>query len=239
MYTSLQTFHLNVIVVVNNTTVTAVATKEPLNVYCSQCKTAIKQFRYYCSYCKTSTNDQGFQLCLSCFDHSFPNWHQHPRSSFAVQAVNENSSKPQDAILWEEDVMLGQQDYTMSEIDASLEASKVFTGATDTATQDNEGYLFLQKWKDRKICAFCNDDDDNSQDLGSFIGPFVSTIAKLGQERRRIFWAHDACARYSPEVKCVTLPNATSNEKWYNVTRALKRGRSMVNNTHSITMATC
>ncbi|CAG8831178.1 6220_t:CDS:2, partial [Racocetra persica] len=31
------------------------------------------------------------------------------------------------------------------------------------------GYLYLQAWNSRKICGFCNDDDD--QQLGGFIGP--------------------------------------------------------------------
>ncbi|RCH85744.1 hypothetical protein CU098_000026, partial [Rhizopus stolonifer] len=77
-------------------------------------------------------------------------------------------------------------------------------------------------WRRRKVCAFCNDDDDNSEELGQFIGPFIiSTFNKNGVEKKRSFWAHDACARYSPEVFC------TPEGKWYNVTLALRRGRGM------------
>ena len=102
------------------------------------------------------------------------------------------------------------------------EASKVFTGdaAINTAEQ---GYRYLKRWQRRKVCAFCNDDDDTSTELGQFIGPFViATYNKNGVERKRQFWAHDACARYSPEVFC------TPEGKWYNVTLALRRGRGMV-----------
>lgn len=105
------------------------------------------------------------------------------------------------------------------------EASQVFTGssAIDTAEQ---GYKYLKRWQRRKVCAFCNDDDDTSEDLGKFIGPFViATFNKNGVERKRQFWVHDACARYSPEVFC------TPEGKWYNVTLALRRGRGMVSNT--------
>lgn len=130
-------------------------------------------------------------------------------------------------VLWEEDVLQKQDNDSIEEggeADTPLNASKVFTGIDDISTQDKHGYLFLQKWKDRKICAFCNDDDDSSQELGPFIGPFINTpIKKLGQERKRTFWAHDACARYSPEVSY-----AADEGKWYNVARALRRGRSMV-----------
>lgn len=115
------------------------------------------------------------------------------------------------------------QDECMDETALSLEASKIFTGVDDIAAHDKHGYLFLQKWSNRKICAFCNDDDDSSQELGSFVGPFVSITTKLGQEKKRTFWVHDACARYSPEVRFSAVDG-----KWYNVTRALKRGRSMV-----------
>ncbi|KAI8638993.1 hypothetical protein BD408DRAFT_446320 [Parasitella parasitica] len=196
-------------------------------VWCSQCTTEIKQFRYYCSYCEGSSstapnnghNSQSFQLCLTCFDHCFPSWHQHPRSGFATQAVTNNLQQVHDsAILWEQDI-LQEQD---SNADMPLEASKVFTGIDDISTQDRHGYLFLQKWKNRKMCAFCNDDEENSQELGSFVGPFISTIMKLGQEKKRAFWTHHACAQYSPEVVY-----SAEDGKWYNVTRALIRGRSM------------
>lgn len=101
------------------------------------------------------------------------------------------------------------------------DASSIFTG--ETPIEGDQGYKFLKRWKRRKVCAFCNDDDDTSEDLGSFIGPFIiATYNKNGVEKKRSFWAHDACARYSPEVFC------TPEGKWYNVTLALRRGRGMV-----------
>lgn len=108
----------------------------------------------------------------------------------------------------------------------AIDASKVFTG--DVPIDTDEGYKYLKRWRRRKVCAFCNDDDDTSDDLGQFIGPFViATFNKNGVEKKRSFWAHDSCARYSPEVFC------TPEGKWYNVTLALRRGRGMVKYTFS------
>lgn len=184
--------------------------------------------------------------CCRCFDQQFPFWHEHPRSSFAVQAVIDAEAGPMPVkgelvTVWEEDVIedlnsaaavknTDGEDTTTTTTTATTskqadhveEASQVFTGssAIDTAEQ---GYKYLKRWQRRKVCAFCNDDDDTSEDLGKFIGPFViATFNKNGVERKRQFWVHDACARYSPEVFC------TPEGKWYNVTLALRRGRGMV-----------
>lgn len=101
------------------------------------------------------------------------------------------------------------------------DASKIFTGTVPFDT--DQGYKYLKRWRRRKVCAFCNDDEDTSEELGHFIGPFViATFNKNGVEKKRSFWAHDSCARYSPEVFC------TPEGKWYNVTLALRRGRGMV-----------
>ncbi|KAI9498996.1 hypothetical protein BDB00DRAFT_753869 [Zychaea mexicana] len=184
-------------------------------VYCNQCNVVIKQFRYYCTYCETPSEGydyESFELCLRCFDQNFPFWHDHPRSSFAVQAVINAEIGPMPikgelVTVWEEDIV--------------EEASKVFTGDASIEIAE-QGYKYLKRWQRRKVCAFCNDDDDTSSELGSFIGPFViATYNKNGVERKRQFWAHDACARYSPEVFC------TPEGKWYNVTLALRRGRGM------------
>jgi hypothetical protein len=106
----------------------------------------------------------------------------------------------------------------------SLEVSQIFPG--QTAIGLDQGYKYLKRWQRRKVCAFCNDDDDTSEDLGKFIGPFVITsINKNGALKKRSFWVHDACARHSPEVFC------TPEGKWYNVTLALRRGRGVVRGT--------
>ncbi|ORY92997.1 hypothetical protein BCR43DRAFT_496172 [Syncephalastrum racemosum] len=213
-------------------------------VYCNQCKVVIRQFRYYCTYCETPSEGhdyESFELCLKCFDQNFPFMHEHPRSGFAVQSVIDSAIGPMPikgelVTVWEED-MIGDlpEEKTTSEnapheeegLPAKaqdrpahpMEASQVFDGNQAIQTAD-EGYAVLKRWQRRKVCAFCNDDDDTSDELGAFIGPFViATFNKNGIECKRQFWAHDACARYSPEVFC------TPEGKWYNVTLALRRGR--------------
>lgn len=117
--------------------------------------------------------------------------------------------------VWEEDVLEEEP------LQEDTNASNIFTG--EIPIDSDQGYKYLKRWKRRKVCAFCNDDDDTSEELGQFIGPFViATYNKNGVEKKRSFWAHDACARYSPEVFC------TPEGKWYNVTLALRRGRGMV-----------
>ncbi|KAI8875798.1 hypothetical protein K501DRAFT_327341 [Backusella circina FSU 941] len=212
-------------------------------VYCNQCNIVIKQFRYYCTYCETPSagcDYHSFELCLRCFDQNFPFWHDHPRSSFAIQAVIDKEVGPMPikgelVTVWEEDVLEESVNITNedeekngeeniepmfeSKID-SVDASKVFSG--DASITTDQGYKYLKRWKRRKVCAFCNDDDDTSNELGQFIGPFIiATFNKNGVEKKRSFWAHDSCARYSPEVFC------TPEGKWYNVTLALRRGRGM------------
>ncbi|KAI9256415.1 hypothetical protein EDC94DRAFT_523179 [Helicostylum pulchrum] len=204
-------------------------------VYCNQCNIVIKQFRYYCTYCETPSpghDYQSFELCLRCFDQNFPFWHQHPRSSFAIQAVIDAEIGPRPikgelVTVWEEDILEelpGKDELPLLTGSAVLEENKlvdlIFTGNVPIDT--DQGYKYLKRWRRRKVCAFCNDDDDTSDDLGQFIGPFViATFNKNGVEKKRSFWAHDSCARYSPEVFC------TPEGKWYNVTLALRRGRGM------------
>ncbi|KAI8988488.1 hypothetical protein BDF20DRAFT_855924 [Mycotypha africana] len=224
-------------------------------VYCNQCNVVIKQFRYYCTYCETPSagyDYQSFELCLQCFDQNFPVWHEHPRSSFAVQSVINADVGPRPikgelVTIWEEDILEKNNESnttanetirsnnnstdvaskpvenTNMQVDVeekALDASKIFTG--DKAFAEDQGYQYLKKWRRRKVCAFCNDDADTSEELGQFIGPFITaTFNKNGVEKKRTFWAHDSCARYSPEVFC------TPEGKWYNVTLALRRGRGM------------
>lgn len=178
-----------------------------------------------------------------CFDQNFPFMHEHPRSGFAVQSVIDSAIGPMPikgelVTVWEEDVMdeLPEQTETQGEDTPQeatpakthdtpahpIEASQVFDGQRAIQTAE-EGYEALKRWQRRKVCAFCNDDDDTSDELGAFIGPFlIATFNKNGVECKRQFWAHDACARYSPEVFC------TPEGKWYNVTLALRRGRGNV-----------
>ncbi|KAJ2889051.1 hypothetical protein FB639_000194 [Coemansia asiatica] len=74
-------------------------------------------------------------------------------------------------------------------------------------------------------CAFCGSADPaQTAALGGFAGglPFVLPSNVGGQIRRQRFWAHDACARGSPEVL------VSASGQWYNVAAALRRGRTIV-----------
>lgn len=177
----------------------------------------INKFRYYCTYCEAPTDSQTiqtFDLCLKCFDQDFPFWHEHPRSGFAVQALLETKDDVQEYISpsWEEDVI--DPDYVPDATDECF--------PSNAPIESDEGYKYLSQWKKRKICSLCND-DDTSADLGGFVGPFIiETFNKRGEEKRKTFWIHDACGRFSPEVV------VTKENKWYNVTIALRRGRGVV-----------
>ncbi|CAB5184504.1 uncharacterized protein OCT59_029662 [Rhizophagus irregularis] len=187
-------------------------------IYCDQCNVVIKQFRYFCTYCESRSegNDyKSFELCVWCFAHQFPNYHEHPRCSFAVQSVIDDeaikmSSKGEVVKTFERDVF----DTTYKEPEFDITSDKM---PLDT----DMGYLYLQAWNMRKICGFCNDDDTNQ--LGGFIAPypFVSNTYTRYGEKQKTFWSHYACAKYSPEVFF------TKSNEWYNVTLAWKRGRSM------------
>ncbi|RUP51248.1 hypothetical protein BC936DRAFT_149251, partial [Jimgerdemannia flammicorona] len=190
-------------------------------VYCNQCHIMIKQFRYYCTYCEVPSEGsdyQSFELCLWCFSHQFPEYHHHPRSSFAVQSIMNTDElgpvpvKGELVSTYEKDVV--DVDYQSDTEDQELLRA-------DMPLDSDKGYAYLKRWSKRKICSFCNDDDTSGQ-YGGFIGPFViATMNRRGEEKKRSFWVHDACARYSPEVF------VTKEDEWYNVTAALRRGRGM------------
>ncbi|CAG8488341.1 2903_t:CDS:10 [Ambispora gerdemannii] len=187
-------------------------------IYCNQCNVIIKQYRYYCTYCELPSegNDyQSFELCIWCFAHCFPEDHQHPRCSFAMQSVLDGeaptvSSKGELISTFEKD------EFDMSYKDDNSKILNEFI-----PPESDMGYLYLKAWNSRKICGFCN--DDNDQHLEGFIEPypFVSRASTRHGERKRTFWAHYACAKYSPEVL------QTKDNDWYNVTIAWRRGRSM------------
>ncbi|ORX72700.1 hypothetical protein DL89DRAFT_81687 [Linderina pennispora] len=73
-------------------------------------------------------------------------------------------------------------------------------------------------------CAFCGDADPCDDTLGGFVNnqPFIlTTTTESGSVRRQRFWAHYACAKYSPEVL------VSKDNKWYNVAVALRRARTI------------
>ncbi|ORX89490.1 hypothetical protein K493DRAFT_340602 [Basidiobolus meristosporus CBS 931.73] len=194
---------------------------EKWKVYCNQCKVVIKQIRYYCTYCENPSEGydyESFDLCLWCFSRKFPRKHQHPRSSFAVEYIMEDANIELAPIIgelvtkYEKDIF----DESYTEIDGKPYMQAV-------CCEEDRSHISLLKWKKRKICAFCNDEDPNI--LGGFIGPKPFVYIKVtneGNKKRKSFWTHDACARYSPEVV------QTKEGDWYNVSMALNRGRKMV-----------
>ncbi|CAJ0649176.1 3157_t:CDS:10 [Entrophospora sp. SA101] len=158
---------------------------------------------------------KSFELCAWCYGHQFPNYHEHPRCSFAVQSIIDDdaikmSSKGEVISTFDKDTC----DTTYTEENLEILNSNI-------PIENDMGYLYLKAWSSRKICCFCNDDDPNQ--LGNFIGPypFIANIYTRHGERQKRFWSHYACAKYSPEVY------VTKNNEWYNVTIAWKRGRSM------------
>ncbi|KAK9722491.1 hypothetical protein K7432_002643 [Basidiobolus ranarum] len=193
---------------------------EKWKVYCNQCKVVIKQIRYYCTYCENPSEGydyESFDLCLWCFSRKFPRKHQHPRSSFAVEYIMEDANIELAPIIgelvtkYEKDLF----DESYTEIDGKPYMQAVIC-------EEDRSHISLLKWKKRKICAFCNDEDPNI--LGGFIGPQPFVYIKVtteGSKKRKSFWTHDACARYSPEVV------QTKEGDWYNVSMALNRGRKM------------
>ncbi|CAG8583226.1 2946_t:CDS:10 [Paraglomus brasilianum] len=150
-----------------------------------------------------------------CYAHNFPDFHDHPRCSFAVQTVigdqaPQITSKGDLVSTFEKDMI--DETYSTAHLDL-LNSTKPLVGDT--------GYMYLKAWRSRRICGFCNDDDNNH--LGGFIGPypFISCAATRHGERKKIFWSHYACAKYSPEVF------QSKDNVWYNVTTAWRRGRGM------------
>ncbi|CAG8449218.1 2671_t:CDS:10 [Racocetra fulgida] len=139
-----------------------------------------------------------------CYAHQFPSYHEHPRCSFACQSVIDDeaikmSSKGEVIKTFDKDIF--DTTYKDPGIDLKSENVQLDSGM---------GYLYLQAWNSRKICGFCNDDDD--QQLGGFIGPqpFVTNTYTRHGEKQKIFWAHEACAKYSPEVF------VSKSNDWYN-----------------------
>ncbi|RKP34955.1 hypothetical protein BJ085DRAFT_40155 [Dimargaris cristalligena] len=230
-------------------------------IYCNCCNRVIKQVRFYCTYCESPSEGfdyKSFELCVYCFEHRFPIYHMHPRSSFAMQwliapgdqstvggtsathittsidpalfnvlnnsssssALDQNGSGSHGSNTIDPLALAGEivQSFEKDQFDTNYKAPDP---CPDNGEQDFE---FYKKYMSRKICAFCLDDEKApGSKTGPFIGPypFVYPVSsRKGTTKFRQFWAHDACARYSPEVVVV-------NDEWYNVTAALKRGRQM------------
>ncbi|KAF9180201.1 hypothetical protein BGZ50_006380 [Haplosporangium sp. Z 11] len=192
-----------------------------VEVHCVQCQVKISQFRIYCTYCEVEAKSQKpghepFNLCLWCFSNAFPAHHDHPRSSFATKViVGPRGVRPvKGGIItrFEKDVL--DMDYKGFQRLGQARRSATQQQATMTQESD-QGFMFMDQWKDRKVCAFCNDDGTTKD---HFIGPYPFLLAstnRYGDTKKKHFWAHDACARHSPEVIQAT------DGSWYNVSLEL------------------
>lgn len=99
------------------------------------------------------------------------------------------------------------------------------------------GHAFFRAWMQRRRCALCNDDTEEDETGGNpFLGPYPflyfpgTEVDEEGAEglgitmpvtRKDIFWVHDRCARFSPEVYQAT------DGTWYNVAATIRRGRTL------------
>ncbi|KAF8946480.1 hypothetical protein BGZ47_000422 [Haplosporangium gracile] len=196
-------------------------------VHCVQCQVKISQFRIYCMYCEVESKVEGsegkpFNICLWCFSNAYPEHHDHPRSSFATKViVGPRGVRPvKGGIItrFEKDLM--DMEYKETERPENALVPDLHFQAM-MGLESDQGFLYLDQWKDRKICAFCND-DGTTKDY--FIGPHPFLLAstnRYGDTKKRNFWAHDACARHSPEVI------QAKDGSWYNVSMAMRRGRTV------------
>ncbi|KAG0301664.1 hypothetical protein BGZ98_008149 [Dissophora globulifera] len=197
-------------------------------VQCIQCHVKISQFRIYCMYCEVEAKIEGsgreaFNLCLWCFSNAFPEQHDHPRSSFATKViVGPRGVRPvKGGIItrFEKDLL----DFEFKEVSKpDIEALRETQGYETMGLEGDQSLMYLDQWRDRKVCAFCNDDGISKD---QFIGPFpflLESTNRYGVTKKKHFWAHDTCARHSPEV--IQGDDGT----WFNVTMAMRRGRTVI-----------
>jgi hypothetical protein len=179
-------------------------------------------------YCEVESKVEGserkpFNICLWCFSNAYPEYHDHPRSSFATKViVGPRGVRPvKGGIItrFEKDLM--DLNYKEAERPNSALVPDLHFQAM-MGLESDQGFAYLDQWKDRKVCAFCND-DGTTKDF--FIGPqpfLLASTNRYGDTKKRSFWAHDACARHSPEVI------QAKDGSWYNVSMAMRRGRTVV-----------
>ncbi|KAF9966016.1 hypothetical protein BGZ70_003527 [Mortierella alpina] len=170
----------------------------------------------------SDSKNKPFNLCLWCFSNAFPEYHDHPRNSFATKViVGPRGVRPvKGGIItrFEKDLLdLEYKEPEKPNVDDLQEAQ--FMAMMNL--ENDQGFMYLDQWRDRKVCAFCND-DGTSKD--HFVGPYpflLATTNRYGDFKRRHYWAHDACARHSPEVI------QGKDGSWYNVSMAMRRGRTV------------
>ncbi|KAJ2490423.1 hypothetical protein IWW37_003164 [Coemansia sp. RSA 2050] len=205
-------------------------------VYCNQCRVVIRTFRYFCVKCERPSEGfdyESFDLCLACFARHFPRDHIHPPSSFARAAVGDAESilaftagalaacraQMGDALAglaaaYERDTFDMEYQATMPVVRGGWGRLAAGLHGTATATDANDRGAVIGHAGCASLprCAFCASDDPRDGFAGG--RPFMS-------HEGRQFWAHDSCARYSPEVL------VTDSGTWYNVAAALRRARTI------------
>jgi hypothetical protein len=195
---------------------------EDWHVYCNQCRMVVKQLRFFCVYCENDGEGQytSFDLCLWCFTNNFPWYHEHPRSTFAKEFIFPESKIDNHFVSGElvkrfvKDVF--DEKIVYSQPTTIVEAVE--------AVEEGDGYLMLETWRKRRLCAMCNDDEENDL-VGKFNGPHPFVLLHDNADEKKLslerFWIHENCAKASPEVYRSKAGN------WYNVSVAVKRGRRL------------
>ncbi|KNC99570.1 uncharacterized protein SPPG_04959 [Spizellomyces punctatus DAOM BR117] len=197
-------------------------------IFCNRCEKRIRQYRYFCTYCEVPSEGfeyESFDLCLACFQQDFPLDHPHPIQSFAVEPLLDTDDPTRRKFKDGELVST----FVLDEFDTSYIAM-----GTNQSQIDAETVVTAIPMVPR--CAFCH--SERTDIVGPFIGPhpfrntrisgrrmpLPSSEKKNSGKNRRvpIFWAHDACARFSPEVYFMK-----DSGKWHNVLKALARGRGV------------
>ncbi|KAF9951944.1 hypothetical protein BGZ72_006647 [Mortierella alpina] len=199
-----------------------------IEVHCVQCNVKVSQFRIYCTYCEVEakapdSEHKPFNLCLWCFSNAFPEQHDHPRNSFATKViVGPRGVRPvKGGIITRFEKDLLDLEYKEPEKPNVNDLQEAQFKAM-MSLENDQGFMYLDQWKDRKVCAFCNDDGTFKD---HFVGPYpflLATTNRYGDFKKRHFWAHDACARHSPEVI------QGKDGSWYNVSMAMRRGRTVL-----------
>ena len=198
---------------------------------CNQCSHSIDMFRYACRYCIDSQDEyKTYDLCLQCFQAFFPLHHEHPRESFIQiaiptisQAMVRSTPAPSSNVSGPEDCPAVASSSTAA--DADVAPMNAMTLAGFEPDQFDEQYdaalddlsIVYGSGKPR-CCELCLEDTS----AGPFVGEKPFLYPSSLQKKTKHFWIHDACARHSPEVL------VTADNVWYNVVKAVRRGRSIV-----------
>ncbi|KAI9466473.1 hypothetical protein BX667DRAFT_485138 [Coemansia mojavensis] len=194
-------------------------------VYCNLCNVVIRTFRYYCVSCEKPSDGydyESYDLCLMCFSKSFPSDHPHPPTCFARSAVGDIDG----VVQFTSNVLSKYRKQSLAaNSDSSVDMFADVVAVYEPDEFDTSYNMPSATGNTWSKCAFCGEEAVYERDiLGGFAGdhPFIlASTTEDGTSLRRRFWAHDACARYSPEVL------VSDSGKWFNVAAALRRGRTI------------